>query len=111
MLNCFGIPFVVIEAPVLVRFPCCCGATSLASQNLVNTKKIVGQPIPGPTAQMPGLQVDLLHEQLKNGVVSERCCIIQRFVHASTKKDDKTLSREQVLPNKVKEQEKRQGAG
>ena len=39
MLNCFGIPFEVIDAPVLVRSPCCFGATSPASQNLVKTMK------------------------------------------------------------------------
>ena len=36
-LNCFGILFVVTDAIVLVRFPCCCGATSPTSQNLVKT--------------------------------------------------------------------------
>ena len=32
-------PFVDIDAPVLVRFPCCYGATSPTSQNWVKTKK------------------------------------------------------------------------
>ena len=35
MLNCFGIPFVVRDAPLLVRLPCCYGAKSPASQNIV----------------------------------------------------------------------------
>ena len=32
-------PFVVMDAPVLVRCPCGYGATSLASQNSVKTKQ------------------------------------------------------------------------
>ena len=36
LLKC---PFAVTDAPVLVRFPCCHRATSLASQNLVRTKQ------------------------------------------------------------------------
>ena len=32
--------FVVIDAQELVKFPCCYGATSLASQNLVKTKNV-----------------------------------------------------------------------
>ena len=44
LLNCFNVTFVVTDAPVLVRFLCCDGATSLASQNLVKTKKLDGDP-------------------------------------------------------------------
>ena len=40
-LHCFQIPFVVLDAPALVRFPCGYGAVSPASLNLVTTNGFV----------------------------------------------------------------------